>query len=528
MKKIFILSMAMLCTKFSIGQYVEGTSPETMYANYVPGTCSFNDIGSDTRSAGGSSVFGYGSGLYGNYMNVTVNSCNDPLLGGNPGFYWESSIFGTGNSPLPSGALDPDVVLVSPATSNAVWAIAVYYLPSASGYCMSTAQLAGGTFTPMSGPMFIQGYLPGGSNPPAHINIDSDNAGHFGVVLQMNGHIRSYSSTVAGAPAVPGNMRMDADLIEPDIAFLSNSIHNMNIIALNDSRSQYITFTRNYFGSLRYSDHFSPILPEMYEPRIAAPSSGFENDYSITVLRKHAIGPNVYFDVLYESNEIVTRVANNTSTLPFGINVNNSNEFPALTYAYEGVGLNERVVLGWWVDHLLPAGALPNQQHSFVGVDVSTAGAVMSSPTYYMDISNMNGFNNVSTIALSGRFSDWSKNAAFTYEDPSLPGSAFSLMWKSQLTSTPNWKIAATNTLDLAEIKLFPNPATEQAYVSLEGASGVFSYEVYSQVGRLIESGDLDSDKSEITVSDWASGVYLVAVKNEETNSTKMIRFVKQ
>jgi hypothetical protein len=529
MKKILILSIAMLCTKFSIGQYVAGTAPETFYGNMIPGTCSFNDVGSDTRSAGGASIFGYGSNYYANYMNVTVNSCNDPALGGTPGFYWDASWMGNmGSSPLPAGALDPDVILVSPATSNAVWAIAVYYLPGA--YCMSTASFnpGTGTFNPMSGPMPIQAYTAGGGNPPAHINIDSDNAGHFGVVLQMNGHIRSYSSTVGAAPLIPLNMRIDLNLIEPDIAFLSNSIHNMNIIGLRNSRNRFETFTRTYTGALRYSNYLSPNHASLYEPRIAAPSAGLENDYSITVLSKYAFGASANFDVLYQTNEAPIRVANDGTTIPAPINYDNSNEFPALTYAYQGVGVGERVVMGWWVAALAATGALPNQPNTFIGVDVDIAGTVVSDPNYYMDISNVNGLNNTSTIAVSGRYSDWAKNAAFTYEDPFFPGFAFSLMWKWQNTGAPTWKIASTSTVEMAEIKFFPNPATDQAYISLEGASGTFSYEVYSQVGRLIDSGALASNKSELSVSDWASGVYLVTVKNEETSDTKMIRFVKQ
>lgn len=528
MKKITILFVALFCAQYVDAQYIIATAPENNYGPLVVSSCANNDVGTDTRSAGGSSLFGYGSSYYLNYTSVTVNSCLSMAYGA-PTFYWENSSALSGSSPLPVDAVDPDVVMVSNPTSNDIWAIAVYYMPSASAYAMSVASFTPGTgFSAMSGPIWGFSYAPVVGDPPPHINIDSDNRGNYAIVLQLPGEIRSFTAgTLASGPMMPTNMRTDFNLIEPDIAFLGNSANEINIIGLPSSRNRYRTFTRNFSGTSAYSPYMSPFMPDLYEPRIAAPSSGLTNNYAITVQRRYAVGTVTNMDVIYQINEGAINVANNGSTaaLP-AINANNQNLLPALTYSYGGLGMGERINLGWWVEGLAPGfGGAPNQPRSFIGIDVDVAGTVLSSPNWYLDITNMNGFNNESTIALSGRYMEWGKSAAFTYESQAATGFGARMMWKINSTGA-GWKPADLEEIANAEIALMPNPASTEVKITTEAAIADMNYVVFNQLGAEVAAGSVEHGEATISVNNWSNGVYIVQLQS--ASDVRTLRFVKE
>ena len=525
MKKLMIFSAVLLCSNFSRAQYVGATAPETAYGAMVPSSCTYNDIGMDTRSAGGSSIFGGGSSYYLNYTNVTVNSCRD-MSTGSPTFYWENSSGLTGNSPLPVDAQDPDVVMVSDPGSNNIWAIAVYYLSGAGGYGMSVASFTPGSgFNPMFPTTWFHPYT-GAIHP--HINIDSDSRGNYGIVLQHSADIRSFTATTIGSgPNLPGNMRIDAGLIEPDLAFgINSSNYSLNIIALNNSRSRYVNYARDFIGTSITSTYVSPTYSDLYEPRIAAPASGGINNYAITVMRKHAVGVNTNFDILFEINETGTKVANNGTT-PFlpPINVNNENILPALSYAYAGPLSGERICFGWWVETIGPGPGVPNQARTFIGIETDVAGNVLGSVNNYRDISNLNGLNNRSTVALSGRYMDWGKSTAYTYENPGAPGFAERLIWKITPTGTPNWKPAGTTELSMESLSIVPNPVSDYATIQFDDMSISAEFEVYNQLGQMVHSGTIEDGTGELSTANWESGVYIVHVQTSTSKET--LRFLK-
>ncbi|MEZ5017113.1 MAG: T9SS type A sorting domain-containing protein [Flavipsychrobacter sp.] len=530
MKKTILLGIAMLCTQLSFGQYIPASAPENFYHSIVPSSCSYNDVGTDTRDASGSSIFGYGSANYLNYLNVTVNSCRDVTLLA-PTFNWQSSAGTSGTLALPNDAEDPDVVLVSPMTSNAVWAIVVYYSASLGGYGMSYSQFMPGpwNFPGMSVPTLIYPYTPSPGYEP-HINIDSDNMGHYAVVMQDIGSILSMTQTVTGVPPAPANPLWFSGLIEPDVAYNGNSSHEVTVIGLTNSRNYYRTMTRDYAGTVWYSVYNSAFLPELYQPRIATPSSGLTNDYAITVGRKYPVGVNVHFDILFQVNEGALNVANDGSMAgyPAGINVNNNNIFPCLTYAYTGVGTNEQISMGWYTDAI--AGA-PNQANTFIGLDVSPVPPyTCSTPGSYMDITNMWQQNNESVMAISGRYSNWSKSAAFTYSNAATPSYASRLIWKIQNTGTTNWKptgvqnvVSAPNAIDVV-----PNPASDKVNINIADIKNAYDYEIYNQLGQLMQKGMLQQQSNSIDISNWASGVYIMKMSNTATHDMTTVQFVKQ
>lgn len=529
MKRTFLLGVAMLCTQLSFGQYVPASATEYTYHSIVPTSCAHNDVGTDTRDATGSSVFGYGSSYYLNYLNVTVNSCKDNVLLA-PTFNWQSSAGTQGTLALPADAEDPDVVLVSPMTSNDVWAVVVYYSPSMAGYYMSYASFTPGTwnFPSMSAPVMIYPYIPAAGYEP-HINIDADNMGHYAVVMQDNSAVLTMTQTVAAVPTAPANPLWFSGLLEPDVAFHGNSAHEVSIIGVTASRNRYRTLTRDYLGTTWYSMYNSPSMPSLYLPRIAAPSSGITNEYAITVARKYASGPGANFDILFQVNELSINVANNGSMLgyPGPNNVNNLNFYPCLTYAYTGLGTNEQLSLGWYTDAI--AGS-PNQAFTFIGLDVTpVAPYTCSTPGNYMDITNLWEQNNDGTLALSGRYSSWAKSAAFTYSTASDPNFADRLMWKIQPSGATNWKptdvdaVANENT----GVAVYPNPATNEINISVNTPQP-YSYEIYNQLGQIVEQGAINGSNKTVTIAKWANGLYIVKMKNQETQEMSTVQFVKQ
>ena len=534
MKKIFLLLSSIFIFSISHGQYIPATGLETSYGTLLPSSCSFNDVGTDTRSAGGSSIFGYGSGYYANYLNVTANSCLSTAWT-NPTFYWSSSLLGTSGSwPLTFDAQDPDVVLVSPATSNAIWAIAVYYSAAGGGYYMSYAQFNTGTgnFTPMT-PLLIQPYTPSPGYQP-HINIDSDNFGHYSVIFQMDSWSRSLTQNLVLIPTVPTNPVNYSSLIEPDIACLGNSAFQSVIIGLTPSKNRYRTFRRNYLGGSTMT-YNSSWLNELFQPRIAAPSSGIFNEYAITVARKYPVGPNTKFDIIFQIDEGTEHIANDGSIagFPSAINLNNSNIFPCLSYTYNGLSLNERVSLAWHTEGIPGILPLPNQGNTFIGLDIipDPFFPISTTPTAYMDISNVIDRNNESAMAISGRYIEWGKSAAFTYSDIILPGFGAELIWKL-VPSGASWKTEKENnvlvTVEKTKLITYPNPAQDEVNIDLINNVKGYQYEIFNQVGQSILKKEVTGNKLNIPLNNWASGMYFIKLENKETKEISKLKFMKE
>ncbi len=537
LKRTCLLIALCLATGSMFAQYEPATAPETMYDNLMPSSCSFNDVGTDTRDGNSGLGYGYGSPHYANYLNVTVNSCIGSM--GTPGFYWKSSHGTNGSDSLPVDAQDPDVVLVSPGGDalpsdiDDVWAIAVYYSASNGGYCMSVAEFIPGvwTFTPLSPPILIHPFVPAGYEP--HINIDSDHFGRYAVVMQENGGIVSKTQTLFSVPTVPTNAAFQPGLIEPDIACLHNSAYQSNIVALTESRNKYRAYTREYLGTI-WSPYFSPVMPELYEPRIAAPSSGLLNEYAVTVGRKYPVGPDVHFDIIFQVDEGPISYANTGAAgFPPAINVNNSNVLPCITYTYHwsGGSLLEQISLGWHVEAIDGVLPLPNQPRTFVGLDIApTSPYSPTTPTEYLDISNLNGENNESVMAISGRYTTWAKSAAFTYEN-NYVGFGEYLMWKIQSAGAPSWKTAPSAELEADlknDLQLYPNPADDLVHLKIDRGADGYRIEVTNQLGQVVLRQSTSADVTALSVADLPAGLYTVKLTDPETQVSHHAKFVRR
>ncbi|WP_295231016.1 reprolysin-like metallopeptidase [uncultured Chryseobacterium sp.] len=72
-----------------------------------------------------------------------------------------------------------------------------------------------------------------------------------------------------------------------------------------------------------------------------------------------------------------------------------------------------------------------------------------------------------------------------------------------------------------SEISIYPNPA--DTYVEVKNLKGKAEYKIYSAEGRLVQSGNVDSQR--ITVAQLIKGVYVITIKDDNTTySTKLIK----
>ena len=98
--------------------------------------------------------------------------------------------------------------------------------------------------------------------------------------------------------------------------------------------------------------------------------------------------------------------------------------------------------------------------------------------------------------------------------------------------SRPDTQPAMSEEVNLVKsVHLFPNPATEFIDVKLEQlpASSV-SLTVHNIIGNelQVETEVLEEDLIRVKVKDLASGYYLLAVKDEESNFRDTYKFLKR
>ena len=79
---------------------------------------------------------------------------------------------------------------------------------------------------------------------------------------------------------------------------------------------------------------------------------------------------------------------------------------------------------------------------------------------------------------------------------------------------------------DIAKFQISPNPAKTNITINFPSFINDVSVEVYDILGKKILSKKINSISSNINVSKWNSGIYLIRVSTENTTSTK--RFIKE
>lgn len=81
------------------------------------------------------------------------------------------------------------------------------------------------------------------------------------------------------------------------------------------------------------------------------------------------------------------------------------------------------------------------------------------------------------------------------------------------------------NSFDLTSFSLSPNPSASNFTITLPNTSNTAKVEVYNMLGRKIITKQLRTQSTNIEVSEWNSGIYLIKVTAGNFTQTK--RFVK-
>ena len=85
---------------------------------------------------------------------------------------------------------------------------------------------------------------------------------------------------------------------------------------------------------------------------------------------------------------------------------------------------------------------------------------------------------------------------------------------------------AGINDVVNINIKAYPNPATEMAYITTE--STIRSFEMIDAMGRNVMSGEnVNADILELNVSGLASGLYFITVTTDRGIATERLSVVK-
>ena len=75
------------------------------------------------------------------------------------------------------------------------------------------------------------------------------------------------------------------------------------------------------------------------------------------------------------------------------------------------------------------------------------------------------------------------------------------------------------------DIKVYPNPTTDNITVKLEQSVAGISYELYGANGQLLQKESIGSDEQTIDMGDCAAGAYLLRVVGE--TATQSYRIIK-
>ena len=121
------------------------------------------------------------------------------------------------------------------------------------------------------------------------------------------------------------------------------------------------------------------------------------------------------------------------------------------------------------------------------------------------------GVTGMFTIGNSGYFTggyDWDNSTYYSYVSQFTDcGNVI-----SHLTYTPG---------DTQEMKLYPNPTTEELNVAIDGTvTSKLEYEIYAIDGKLVRSGNTTQNSFRISIKEMADGVYLFNMKDGNTNYT--------
>ena len=101
-------------------------------------------------------------------------------------------------------------------------------------------------------------------------------------------------------------------------------------------------------------------------------------------------------------------------------------------------------------------------------------------------------------------------------------------MAQLQLVSRLDWKkieavLGVENEVEqLDRINVYPNPVSDQVFVSLPNSIELVDYKISNLIGQVVLSNKFE-DNSKINVSSMNTGVYFLSINTDKGNVTKKI-----
>jgi hypothetical protein len=110
-------------------------------------------------------------------------------------------------------------------------------------------------------------------------------------------------------------------------------------------------------------------------------------------------------------------------------------------------------------------------------------------------------------------------------EDGCDPTRSFSSS-KSNIVNNNEPDVSGLNEQTNWSVSLYPNPATEQITLVLNGNIAANEVEIFDVQGRLLYNGKLNATTTTLDVQHYQRGMYIIRVSAE--NGQHELRFVKQ
>lgn len=116
-----------------------------------------------------------------------------------------------------------------------------------------------------------------------------------------------------------------------------------------------------------------------------------------------------------------------------------------------------------------------------------------------------------------GEMSDYTRDEAY----PGKVGTYYAVTNNKGCWSKPSNRLGITlldiNSIDLGELRVYPNPTSDKVVLDWNGTIADYNYEILNSVGQTVSTGNIENTtRKEISLEQLASGVYHILLKAED------------
>ena len=125
-----------------------------------------------------------------------------------------------------------------------------------------------------------------------------------------------------------------------------------------------------------------------------------------------------------------------------------------------------------------------------------------------------------------GKFENWTKEGTIVSTE-----NTYNFTATDDMAYTANFKekVGINDFIELPRFNIYPNPVSDVLKIDHfcnDAAYKIFRIEIYNSYGTLAKAVDINDVKTEINVSSFVSGLYLIRFIENQSNST--MQFVKK